>query len=148
MRETIDYGALMHTAMRDVIAQVLQNVSQYGLPGNHHFFITFDTQHPGVHLSDTLREKYPDEMTIVLQHEFYDLTVTKDVLSVSLSFSNTEEKLRIPLTALKTFVDPSVEFGLRFETVAHETTQTSDEAAEPPKTEAEIVQLDRFRKGD
>jgi len=106
----------MHAAMRNLIQEVLQLVSDDGLPGEHHFFITFDTTHPGVLLSDWLHERYPEEMTIVLQHWFDNLTVAEDGFSVTLNFGDQPETLHVPLDAIHTFVDPSVEFGLRFET--------------------------------
>ncbi len=151
MARTIDYGNLMHRAMRGLIQSVLQDVADHGLPGNHHFFITFDTHHPGVAISDWLRERYPDEMTIVLQHWFAGLEVSDDGFSVTLNFSNQPEPLVVPFDAVRTFVDPSVEFGLRFET--QDGDEEAEEEAEPeedppaaPPHQAEVVRLDRFRK--
>ncbi|KIT15953.1 SspB family protein [Jannaschia aquimarina] len=157
----IDYGDLMHDAMRSLIARVLRRVSRDGLPGEHHFFITFDTTHPDVAIADWLRERYPEEMTIVLQHWFEALDVREDGFSVTLNFGDAPEPLSIPWGALKTFVDPSVEFGLRFET--REDAKLEDfpdpepdpeeaeeapftVAEEPPRGDAEIVRLDQFRK--
>ena len=116
MARSIDYGNLMHRAMRGLIQSVLNDVAEHGLPGAHHFFITFDTRHPGVILADWLRERYPTEMTIVIQHWFENLTVTDEGFSITLNFGNNPEPMVIPFDALRTFVDPSVEFGLRFET--------------------------------
>ncbi|MFA5539412.1 MAG: ClpXP protease specificity-enhancing factor SspB [Gemmobacter sp.] len=155
MAQPIDYGNLMHRAMRGLIQQVLTDVADHGLPGAHHFFITFDTTHPDVAMADWLRERYPGEMTIVIQHWFDNLIVTDEGFTVTLNFGNQPEPLQIPFDALRTFVDPSVEFGLRFET--HEGEEDGDED-EPdgdddggdtppaPQREAEVVSLDKFRK--
>lgn len=154
MPKGINYGRLMHKALRRLMADVLSQVAREGLPGDHHFFITFDTQHPGVDMARSLRERYPDDMTIVLQDWFEDLAVMKDRFSVTLNFGNVREPLVIPFEAIKTFVDPSVEFGLRFE--AHEEAEEVEAEAErpapPPPTpikpaaEGEVVRLDQFRK--
>ncbi|MCU0853677.1 MAG: ClpXP protease specificity-enhancing factor SspB [Rhodobacteraceae bacterium] len=145
MPRTIDYGNLMHRAMRGLIQQVLLDVSEHGLPGNHHFFITFDTMHPDVEIADWLSDRYPNEMTVVMQHWFDNLEVTDEGFSVTLNFGDQPEPLYIPYDAIKTFVDPSVEFGLRFET--QETDDEDDEPdPEPPSKEAEVVRLDSFRK--
>ena len=153
MTGTIDYGNLMHRAMRGLIQQVLDDVAANGLPGNHHFFITFDTMHPDVEIADWLSDRYPDEMTVVMQHWFDNLDVTDEGFSVTLNFGDTPEPLYIPYDAIRTFVDPSVEFGLRFETQEEddEEEQAPQAAAEPeeaPETprDAEIVSLDKFRK--
>lgn len=154
MARTIDYGSLMHRAMRGLIQQVLTDVQQNGLPGDHHFFITFDTMHPDVELADWLSDRYPEEMTIVLQHWFDNLEVTDDGFAVTLSFADSPEPLYIPYDAIRTFVDPSVEFGLRFETQEHDFDEDDedDESEEPtatdpaPQKDAEIVSLDKFRK--
>ncbi len=122
MTRSIDYGNLMHRAMRGLIHDVLAGVSEGGLPGAHHFFITFDTMHPDVEMADWLSDRYPGEMTIVLQHWFENLEVTDEGFSVTLNFGDNPEPLYIPYDAIKTFVDPSVEFGLRFETQATPTT--------------------------
>jgi hypothetical protein len=114
--DTIAYGRLMHHAMRGLIQTVLNDVARDGLPGEHHFFITLDTRREGVELAPWLRERYPEEMTIVIQHWFDDLDVTDDGFSITLNFGDSPERLRVPFDAILTFVDPSVEFGLRFET--------------------------------
>lgn len=150
MARGIDYGNLMHRAMRGLIQTVLTDVSENGLPGAHHFFITFDTTADGVQMADWLRSRYPAEMTVVIQHWFENLHVTDEGFSVTLNFGNQPEPLVIPFDAVRTFVDPSVEFGLRFEThgdADDEDDETEDDEAEkPPQHEAEVVSLDKFRK--
>lgn len=147
MAQGIDYGNLMHRAMRGLIQQVLTRVAQDGLPGAHHFFITFDTTHPDVGMADWLRARYPAEMTIVLQHWFENLSVDDEGFAVTLNFGNQPEPLRIPFDALRTFVDPSVEFGLRFETHEAEDDEEEDAGEPPPPSHgAEVVSLDKFRK--
>lgn len=113
--QTIDYETLAQDAMRGVIRTVLQKAAKFGLPGDHHFYISFDTQAEGVALSRRLKEKYPNEMTIVLQHRFWDLNVTEDRFEVKLTFDGIAERLVIPFTAIKVFFDPSVRYGLQFE---------------------------------
>ncbi len=154
MARSIDYGNLMHRAMRGLIQTVLSDVAEHGLPGNHHFFITFDTNHPDVAIADWLRARYPDEMTIVVQHWFENLTVTDDGFTITLNFGNAPEPLVVPFDAVRTFVDPSVEFGLRFETHDDdddddddgEDAAQDDDVTDDPRPEAEIVSLDKFRK--
>lgn len=151
---TIDYGNLMHEAMRGLIRKVLHGIEQDGLPGQHHFFITFDTLHPDVEIADWLSDRYPGEMTIVIQHWFDNLTVTEDGFAITLNFGDAPEPLYIPYDAIKTFVDPSVEFGLRFETQPDEDEVDDapmEEMAEPEAEDedhrdAEVVSLDQFRK--
>lgn len=150
MAKTIDYGNLMHRAMRGLIQSVLSDVAKTGLPGDHHFFITFDTSVSGVKMAGWLQDRYPDEMTLVLQHWFENLLVTDAGFSVTLNFGNNPENITVPFDAVRTFVDPSVEFGLRFEThegeAEDEDDQDDDEPPPPPKGEAQIVRLDKFRK--
>lgn len=150
MSKSIDYGNLMHKAMRGLIRTVLNEVAANGLPGAHHFFITFDTTVEGVEMADWLRARYPGEMTVVLQHWFDDLNVTEDGFSITLNFGNNPERLVIPFDSLRTFVDPSVEFGLRFETHEEEDDEDEDEDPDddptPPQQDAQVVRLDRFRK--
>ena len=159
MTDTLDYGSLMHRAMRGLIFNVLEQVRDHGLPGNHHFFITFDTTHPDVQLADWLKDRYPAEMTVVIQHWFDNLVVREDGFSITLNFGDQPEPIAIPFDAIQTFVDPSVEFGLRFENQdmdeieeeseadetepSADTTETSDEE---PRQEAEVVSLDQFRR--
>ena len=112
---TIDYEALAQDAMRGVVRGVLGRVAKTGLPGDHHFYISFDTLAPGASLSKRLKEKYPEEMTIVLQHRFWDLIVTEDRFEVKLTFDGIPERLVVPFAAIKVFFDPSVRYGLQFE---------------------------------
>lgn len=163
MPSSIDYGNLMHQAMRGLIRTVLEDVAANGLPGAHHFFITFDTMHPDVEMADWLSDRYPGEMTVVMQHWFDNLDVGDEGFAVTLNFGDSPEPLYIPYDALKTFVDPSVEFGLRFETqeeeeaeaALHEVSEDATPEAphievevpeEPPQGPAEVVRLDSFRK--
>lgn len=152
MARGIDYGNLMQQALRGVIRQVLEDVGTNGLPGGHHFFITFDTTHPDVAMADWLRGRYPEEMTIVIQHWFENLEVTDEGFSITLNFGNSPEPLVIPFDAVKTFVDPSVEFGLRFETHTDEDEDDEDDddgdddPDDDPPREAEVVRLDSWRK--
>ncbi|KIC44343.1 hypothetical protein RA28_15495 [Ruegeria sp. ANG-S4] len=154
MSQDIDYGNLMHTAMRGLIKTVLTDVAQNGLPGAHHFFITFDTRQDGVEIADWLRDRYPEEMTIVMQHWFENLEVGDSGFSITLNFGDAPEPLYIPYMAIKTFVDPSVEFGLRFESpededeadfVPEESIEVEPEE-EQPHHDADVVSLDSFRK--
>lgn len=153
MADRIDYGNLMHAAMRGLIRTVLSDVAEAGLPGDHHFFITFDTAHPEVGLAEWLRDRYPEEMTVVLQHWYDRLEVGEDGFSVTLNFGDRPEPLYIPFDAILTFVDPSVEFGLRFEQHDDEDDPEDDGApapdvveAEEARGDAEVVSLDKFRK--
>lgn len=149
MTKSIDYGNLMHRAMRGLIQTVLKDVAANGLPGAHHFFITFDTTTQGVEMASWLRSRYPGEMTLVVQHWFEDLTVTDEGFSITLNFGNQPEPLVIPFDAVRTFVDPSVEFGLRFETHDDDGDDDEDDPEDdptPPPGEAQIVRLDKFRK--
>ena len=154
MARSIDYGNLMHRAMRGLIQDVLEQVSESGLPGNHHFFITFDTRHPRAELADWLRSRYPEEMTVVMQHWFDNLAVDDEGFAITLNFGDSPEPLYIPFDAIRTFVDPSVEFGLRFETHVDDDDEDDDEDPgdievaedDAPRQDAEVVRLDSWRK--
>ena len=166
------YDLLAQNALRQVVYLALKRVESEGLPGEHHFFIAFDTRHPGVGISPRLHGKYPEEMTIVIQHQFWNLAVHPDHFEIDLSFDNIPEKLIIPFEAVKGFFDPAVQFGLQFE-VAWEEGEDEDglpvleepaaETIAPParttdakdaggkdggekKDAAKIVSLDSFRK--
>ena len=111
----IDYEGLVQGAMRGVVRTVLTRVAKSGLPGEHHFYIAFRTDAPGVSISKRLKEKYPEEMTVVLQHRFWDLIVKDDHFEVKLTFDSIPERLVVPFDAIKVFFDPSVPYGLQFE---------------------------------
>lgn len=165
--DVIDYGKLVDEAMHIIVANVLKLVQAKGLPGNHHFFISFITKHPGVKLSKALENKYPREMTIVLQYQFQDLEVTEQGFSVTLSFGGMKEKITIPFAAITTFADPSVQFGLQFREVNYEYTDEIDvdvdtdldsedvtiqdkpsksaKTAKKSKKNSNVVSLDKFR---
>lgn len=157
MSDTIEYGNLMHRALRRLIKEVLEDVRDNGLPGEHHFFITFDTQHPGVDIADWLMERYPSEMTVVMQHWYDGLEITDDGFAITLNFGDAPEPLYIPFESIQTFVDPSVEFGLRFESQSdgeepiEEAPQEIEDIAEveadpEDNGDADVVSLDSFRK--
>jgi hypothetical protein len=159
----IRYDVLARDALRGVLRRVLADAAEHGLPGEHHFFITFVSTAAGVKLSPRLLAQYPEEMTVILQHQFWDLVVTEDRFEVGLSFGGIPERLVIPFSAIKSFFDPSVQFGLQFETsdaAAGENevaalpatsalpVAVTEEADNPdkPSDGAEVVRLDRFRK--
>jgi hypothetical protein len=158
--QALDYGRLVEHALRQVVRDALQVVATRGLPGNHHLYITFRTDHPGVVLGGDLRARYPSEMTIVLQHEFWGLDVQDDRFSVLLKFGGVPQRLEVPLDAVTVFADPSVEFGLQFGAAAVAPAQpgaaaeraaasAEPDAAVEPGAEAgsaQVVTLDRFRK--
>jgi hypothetical protein len=165
--DLIRYDVLARDALRGVLRRVLTDAAEHGLPGEHHFFITFISKAEGVKLSPRLLAQYPEEMTVILQHQFWDLVVTEDRFEVGLSFNGIPERLVVPFSAIKSFFDPSVQFGLQFEpteTVAEApagteeatvttmptiaptaATETEDEPVKPGEG-AEVVRLDRFRK--
>lgn len=115
--DLIRYDILVQDSMRHLVRKVLSEVAQAGLPGDHHFYVTFDTTYPGVRISSRLKEAYPDEMTVVLQHQFWDLEVGEQTFEVGLSFHNTPERLLVPFKAIRAFADPHVNFGLKFDTI-------------------------------
>ncbi|WP_065752658.1 SspB family protein [Bradyrhizobium paxllaeri] len=168
----IRYDVLARDALRGVLRRVLSDAAEHGLPGEHHFFITFLSTADGVKLSPRLLAQYPEEMTIILQHQFWDLVVMEDRFEVGLSFGGIPERLVVPFAAIKSFLDPSVQFGLQFEpsetiaeappaaklpavpaasalpVAAPEPEPAAESKDEPAKTSegAEVVRLDRFRK--
>ena len=164
--DLIRYDVLAQEALRGLVRKVLGEVAQAGIPGEHHFFITFDTRHPGVRISSRLKAQYPAEMTVVLQHQFWDLTVTDSVFEVGLSFQGIPERLVVPFRALQSFVDPHASFGLKFdaqavgaaadnsdepaaaaeEVAALPAPAEQPEARPAPSGPAEVVSLDAFRK--
>jgi hypothetical protein len=155
------YDLLAQEALRGVVRASLRKIVKTGLPGEHHFYIAFDTRYPGVRLSERLDKKYPREMTIVLQHQYWNLQVREDEFEVELSFDNIPEKLVIPFNAIKGFLDPYVQFGLQFETVKIDTVKELETQAKPAEPDAaaaapamtsaeaeagRVVSLDSFRK--
>ena len=168
----IRYDVLARDALRGVLRRVLTNAAEHGLPGEHHFFITFLSTAEGVKLSPRLLAQYPEEMTVILQHQFWDLVVTDDRFEVGLSFGGIPERLVVPFHSIKSFFDPSVQFGLQFEPAdaapneapatnapaapapsavtsavpaSAPAAETTSEPAKPGEG-AEVVRLDRFRK--
>jgi len=113
--DDLHYDVMVENALRGVVRQALAQVAENGLPGEHHFYVTFRSDHPDVVMPDALRERYPREMTIVLQYQFWDLEVGEDAFAVTLTFNNVSERLQIPLEAVVAFADPSVRFGLQFD---------------------------------
>ncbi len=152
--DLLEYPKMMENAMRGVMREALSITAAHGLPGLHHFYITFRTEAPGVSISNQLLAQYPQEMTIVLENEFSNLEVTDDGFSVSLSFSRVLQNLVIPFDAVKSFVDPSVKFGLQFsadgeaapapEDKAEDDTGDTDDADDTG--DGRVVTLDSFRK--
>jgi hypothetical protein len=167
-KEILQYNVMVEAALRAVVRQALTEVAKDGLPGSHHFYITFRTAYPGVQVPEYLKARYPAEMTIVLQFQFYDLQVDDNAFSVTLTFNNNPERLIIPIRAITVFADPSVNFVLPFQSAeaaieaAPATTkpkavkQVVKEAADSKASEngpkesgdksAEVVSLDKFRK--
>ena len=156
------YDKMVEEALRGVLREAL-TICREGLPGNHHFYITFRTGHPGVEIADYIRSRYPEEMTIVLQHQFWGLEVTPEWFEVTLSFNRVNERLHVPYAAVTAFADPSAKFGLQFQVDGVATTHparrhtdcsadgevTEDAAEEPikqPPDGAEVIALDAFRK--
>ena len=155
--DLIDYQQLAREALRDVVRRVLIRTAEEGLPGDHHFYLTFDTNHPGVELSVSARNVYPQEMTIVLQHQFWDLVVDDESFAVTLRFGGVKQRVVVPFEALRTFVDPAAEFGLNLEQVEDrdEDSELKADGGDPEKDEevgsnsgrgGDVVSIDRFRK--
>jgi len=159
--DLIRYDILAQEALRGLVRKVIAEVAQTGLPGEHHFFVTFDTRQPGVRISQRLKTEYPTEMTVVLQHQFWDLTVTDSTFEVGLSFMGVPEHLVVPFRAINSFIDPHASFALKFDLPAEPATaEKTDEAdASLPRQEgggeaatakadgaAAVVSLDAFRK--
>jgi hypothetical protein len=155
-QDLFDYPKMVETALRGVMREALARTAREGLPGDHHFYVTFRTHAHGVGIPTYLLSKFPDEMTIVLQHQFRALEVADDAFSVNVSFQSRSERLRIPFAAVTTFADPSVNFGLQFEVPAAPPAEVTalpghippdqEKPAEPARPAAEVVTLDKFRK--
>ncbi len=159
--EPLRYDRMVERALRSVVRDALRETAAVGLPGSHHFYITFRTGHKGVSMPDWLRASYPEDITIVLQYQFWGLEVEDDRFSVTLSFNGRNERLTVPYEAVSAFADPSVKFGLQFESAkgdaaaprpgAPAPTQVAEtppdgEPAEPAEEPAKVVTLDAFRK--
>jgi len=155
--DPLDYEAMVQTALREVVHKSISHTVKNGLPGNHHYYITFATEHPGVEVPEYLKDQYGDEITIVLQYEFWDLKADEKGFSVTLCFDDAHEKLYVPYSSLLSFVDPSVKFGLQFTPTYEEPTETTgkiikgdkapkDETADIPKDGSNVIALDTFRK--
>lgn len=143
----VPYQDMMQRALRGVMREALALAEAQGLPGNHHYYVSFLTRHDGVTIPDHLRARYPDEMTIVLQNQFWGLETGEDGFSVTLSFGGRSERLAVPFEAVTAFMDPAVDFGLRFGPGPEEETGDSPDGAEGAATDtASVVSLDRFRK--
>jgi len=138
--DTINYDKLIEKALRHVIHDTLQIVEKQGLPGEHHFYITFNTSHPKVVLEDMIKQQYPQEMTIVLQNQFKNLTVTEDGFDVTLYFKRIPCPMHIPFAAITYFGDPSVKMGLSFGSEIDTTVPPTEKSA------AEVISIDAFRK--
>ena len=157
-QDSLNYSGMIDQAMRGVVREALIRVSANGLPGEHHFFISYATGHPGVKMSDQLRSRYPKEITIVLQHQFWDFKVEDAQFGVTLSFGGVPEKLVVPYAALTAFADPSVKFGLQFQQMEmfdaeivdqhshQQAVSVSLDGEEEELGTAEIISLDSFRK--
>ena len=168
--DELHYDQMVEEALRGVVREALMLAAERGLPGDHHFYITFRTDHPGTEVPNSLRERYPSEMTIVLQHQFWNLEVGTEHFEITLSFSNVPHRMVIPYAAMVSFADPSVRFGLQFDggspssgteaedaTAAHlvtvpkskgkpAATAASEEDGATQKADTKIVTLDSFRK--
>lgn len=162
--EELQYDVMVEEALRSVVRKALTHVTRHGLPGEHHFYITFRTEAPGVRIPTRLSERYPDEMTIVLQHQFWDLLVGEESFDVTLSFNDVREVLSVPYEAVTAFADPSVKFGLQFGDLEEPDGELSeadldmdidtaddippiDSGIEEAESQGDnVVALDRFRK--
>ncbi|MEK9683280.1 MAG: ClpXP protease specificity-enhancing factor SspB [Rhodospirillaceae bacterium] len=158
--DLLDYSKLVEKAMQSVMREALEIAASNGLPGTHHFYLTIDTTHPELEMPESIRKQHPDEITIVLENQFWDLEVGRTYFKVTLSFSGNPQRLKVPYDAISAFVDPSVKFGLQFSgTTKEEKEMTSEttpsrEIGKPDTeraennidTSAEVVTLDNFRK--
>jgi uncharacterized protein len=154
-----DYPRMIHESLRQVIRSALAETAAEGLSGDHHFYVTFDSSHPGVDMPQSLHDLYPERMTIVLQHQFWDLEAGPEAFAVTLAFDGARHRLTIPYTAVEAFADPAAEFGLRFDTGAEEGegeeqapegggAPAEDEEPPAPRATSAVVRLDDFRKKD
>ena len=154
--DRIDYQLLLQEALRDVVRRALARVAEHGMPGEHHFYIGFRTDYPGVAIPPFLRDQYPEEMTIILQHQFWELEVGPESFSVLLNFNARRLGLTVPFAAITTFADPAAEFALRFEPGAEASSEAEaapepEEAARPvpravPDKPADVIRFDPSRR--
>lgn len=154
----IHYEEMVQVALLSVVRDILQDIAEHGLPGEHHFYITFNTEHPDVHIPPYLKKRYPDDMTIVLQNQFWDLFIDEDHFEITLSFNRKREHLYVPFQALLGFFDPSVDFGLHFhaeddeeegfQDLADRVVPDRDMDFQPPAGDNtdNVITLDAFRK--
>ncbi len=148
MKDILRYDKMVETALRGVVREVLARTATSGLPGAHHFYITFRTGFPGVGIPEHLLKQYPEEMTVVVENQFWDLEVTEERFAVTLNFKSRPDRLSIPFAAITAFADPSVKFGLQFQVALPDAPETPP-APEPRPAkhkEGEVVTLDAFRK--
>ena len=159
MKDLFRYDKMVERALRGVVREALARAAASGLPGNHHFYITFQTKHPGTKIPESLSSQYPEDMTIVLEHQFWDLEVEEERFAVTLSFQSRPERLVVPFEAITAFTDPSCKFGLQFQAneggaagpgeapskAAKAEAKKEAETEKTPKT-GEVVALDAFRK--
>jgi hypothetical protein len=163
--EILRYDKMVESALRGVVRKAVEEVRDNGLPDDHHFYITFLTEHKGVDIPEYLKERYPQEMTIVLQYQFYDLTIDDEFLSVTLSFNNIPERLVIPMPAITIFADPSVNFALQFQPLSNDQSgpdgdgdgpkgggddddKPSKDSGDDGEETGQVISLDQFRKKD
>lgn len=157
--DKIDYPAILQDALREAVRRILEQVAEHGLPGEHHFYVGFQSRFPGVEVPRFLREQYPEEITIILQNQFWGLEVEPEAFSVLLSFGGSRQRLRVPFAALTAFADPSVDFGLRFQEAgspeeAAEPEEGAQEASRPrpsavpaaPAREGDVIRFDPSRR--
>lgn len=152
VKDLMNYDGMVEASLRQVVRQVLDRVAESGLPGSHHLYLSFHTEYPGVVIPGHLRERYPEEMTIVLQHQFWGLETNDEGFEVTLSFDDVHEYIFVPFAAMTAFADPSVQFGLQFKSGEDE--RSAEGAEKSPASSAprksppagEIVALDSFRK--
>jgi hypothetical protein len=152
--DLLRYDLMIEAALRDVVRETMETVARDGLPGDHHFYITFLTKFPGVKVPESLRKQYPEEMTIVLQYQFFGLKLEDDCIYVTLSFNNIKENLIVPIDAITTFADPSVNFALQFQNSGdddgdddgEDSDKTDQEGNDTEEKRGEVISLDKFRK--
>ena len=151
--DKIDYPAILQDALRDAVRRVLEQVAEHGLPGEHHLYVGFRTSFPGVEVPRVLRDQFPEEVTIILQHQFWGLEVTPEWFSVLLSFGGSRQRVTVPFAALTAFADPSADFGLRFD-ASPEGAGAPEESEEPepeepsegPRRSGEVIRFDPTRR--